>query len=146
MLLMTFLKYFFWATCALCLLLSLRFGERDEKRGMVVIAVGSIVTALMAVMADNNFEHITPWFLLIDLSVLAAFVLVMFDSRKYWPIWVGSLQLISVVIHVLDLLIPKTLPAAYAMLQGFWVYPMFFAIMAGVYGSRVAARRRLGVG
>jgi len=110
---MPFLQYFFWAVCVLCL----------------------------AVAANRNFKDISGWFLFVDLCVLGGFVKLLFDSRKYWPIWVGSLQLISVVIHLLDLLVPKTLPAAYAMLQGFWVYPMFFAIMMGTYGSRVALKR-----
>lgn len=139
---MPFLKYFFWAVCVLCLAASLRYGERDERRGMIIITFGSILTALVVVVANHNFEDISGWFLLVDLGVLGAFVKLLFDSRKYWPIWVGSLQLISVIIHILDLLVPKTLPAAYIMLQGFWVYPMFFAIMMGTYGSRIAFKRK----
>jgi hypothetical protein len=139
---MPFLQYFFWAVCVLCLAVALRFGERDERRGMIIITVGSIVTALVVVAANRNFKDISGWFLFVDLCVLGGFVKLLFDSRKYWPIWVGSLQLISVVIHLLDLLVPKTLPAAYAMLQGFWVYPMFFAIMMGTYGSRVVLKRK----
>jgi uncharacterized membrane protein len=142
MLLMTFLRYFFWATCIACFLVSLCFGERDEKRAMTIILLGSILTTLVALTMNHNFANITIWFLLVDLGVLVAFVKLLFDSQKYWPIWVGSLQLISVVIHLLDLLVPSTLPAAYAMLQGFWVYPMFFAIMMGTYGSRIAVRRK----
>jgi hypothetical protein len=139
---MPFLQYFFWAVCVLCLAVALRYGERDERRGMIIIMVGSIVTAFVVVAANRNFKDISGWFLLVDLCVLGAFVKLLFDSRKYWPIWVGSLQLISVVVHLLDLLVPKTMPAAYAMLQGLWVYPMFFAIMMGTYGSRVALKRK----
>lgn len=139
---MPFLQYFFWAVCVLCLAVTLRFGERDERRGMIIIMVGSIVTALVVVAANRNFKDISGWFLLVDLCVLVAFVKMLFDSQKYWPVWVGSLQLISIVIHILDLLMPKTIPAAYAMLQGFWVYPMLFAIMMGTYGSRVALKRK----
>jgi hypothetical protein len=143
---MAFLQYFFWAVCVLCLAVALRFGERDERRGMIIITVGSIVTALVVVVANRDFEDISGWFLLVDVCVLVAFVKLLFDSRKYWPIWVGSLQLISVVIHLLDLLVPKTLPAAYIMLQGFWVYPMFFAIMMGTYGSKAALKRERMIG
>ena len=121
---------------------SLRFGERDERRGMTIIMAGSIVTALVVVVANSNFKDISGWFLLVDLCVLGGFVKLLFDSRKYWPIWVGSLQLIGVVIHLLDILMPETMPAAYAMLQGFWVYPMFFAIMMGTYGSHVVFKKK----
>jgi hypothetical protein len=142
MFIMTRLEYIFWTICMLCFVFALRFGGRDERRGMVIIAVGSIVTASVAAIKSYNYQDIGVWFLSVDLCVLLAFVKILFDSRKYWPIWVGSLQLISVVIHLLDLLVPKTIPLAYAALQGFWVYPMFVAIMAGTYGSRVAMRRK----
>lgn len=139
---MILLKYFFWAVCVLCLAVALCFGERDERRGMIIITIGSIATAIVVVVANRNFANISGWFLVVDLCVLGAFVKLLFDSRKYWPIWVGSLQLISVIIHLLDLVVPKTLPAAYIMLQGFWAYPMFFAIMMGTYGSLVALKRK----
>jgi uncharacterized membrane protein len=142
MLIMTPLEYFFWTVCLLCFVLSLHFGERDERRGMMIIAMGSIVTASVAAIKSYDYQDIGFWFLSVDLCVLLAFVKLLFDSHKYWPIWVGSLQLISVIIHILDLLVPKTIPLAYAALQGFWVYPMFIAIMAGTYGSRVAMRRK----
>jgi hypothetical protein len=135
MLLMTFLKYFFWAACVLSLAVAIRYGERDEKRAMFIIFCGSVVTAFVALIADNDFRNIAGWFLAIDICVLIAFVSISFDSNKYWPIWVCSLQIISVLINILNLLIPNFLPAAYVMLQGFWVYPMFFSIMAGTYGS-----------
>jgi hypothetical protein len=142
MLIMILLKYFFWTICVLCVSAAFRFGQREERRGMAIIAMGSMATALVAMIANNNFRDTTFWFLLVDISVLVAFVRLSLDSNKYWPIWVGSLQLISVIIHLLDLLVPTILPAAYIMLQGFWVYPMFVAIMAGTYGSRVAMRRK----
>jgi uncharacterized membrane protein len=139
---MTVLEFFFWATCLVCFVLALRFVERDERQGMAIIVIGSITTAVVAAIAKNDFQHISHWFLLIDLCVLLAFVRLLFDSQKYWPIWVGSLQLIAVIINLLDILLPKNLPDAYAMLQGFWVYPMLFAVMAGIYGSQVVNQRK----
>jgi uncharacterized membrane protein len=139
---MTFLEFCFWITCIVCLVLALRFGERDERHGMIIIVIGSIATAVVATIKNNDFQHISFWFLLIDLCVLLAFVRLLFNSQKYWPIWVGSLQLIAVIINLLDILLPKNLPDAYVMLQGFWVYPMLFAIMAGTYGNYVVNRRK----
>lgn len=142
MLIMTLLKYFFWVTCLLCVAVILRFGERDERRGTSFIFIGSVSSAIAATMLKNWSVNITPWLLLIDICVLVAFVRLMFDSQKFWPIWVSSLQLITVLINVLDITVSRTLPLAFEILQGFWVYPMFFAIMMGAYGSHVAARRK----
>lgn len=142
MFLMILLQFMFWMTCAVCCAAAVWFGERDEKIGMAIIAIGSVATALIAAFANFNYAAVTIWFLVVDLTVLAAFLKLSFDSRKFWPIWVGSLQLISVVIHLLDLMLPKILPEAYVLLQGFWVYPMFLAIMMGTHGSRVAMRRK----
>ncbi len=141
MTIMTYLLLMFWTTCVLCFMVAFRFGARDEKRGMLIIAIGSMATAFVALVAKHDFSNLTIWLLLVDLCVLLAFLKLSFASRKYWPIWVSSLQLISIAIHILELLLPKSIPAAYAMLQGFWVYPMFFAIMAGTFGSFTVARR-----
>lgn len=138
---MTPLQYFFWTTCVICFAIAVRYGERDEKRGMIAILVGSWVTTVVVTIANQQQLDVTFWLLLVDACVLLVMVRLMFDSQKYWPIWVASIQLISVTINVLDLLVSKTLPAAFDFLYGFWVYPMFFAIMAGVYGSHVAMRR-----
>lgn len=102
---------------------------------------GSATSAFVATSVKYLGLDITAWLLLVDILLLVAFVWLIFDSQKYWPIWVGSLQLISVVIHFLDMLVSKTLPLAFEILQGFWAYPMYCAIMAGVYGSRVAEHR-----
>jgi hypothetical protein len=139
--LMTFLPFFFWSTSLACFAAAFCYGEYDEKRGVTIMVCGSAISAFMATAVKYFGLDITPWLLLVDLFLLVAFTWLMFDSQKYWPVWVGSLQLISVVIHFLDILVTKTLPLAFEILQGFWAYPMYCAIMAGVYGSHVAMRR-----
>jgi uncharacterized membrane protein len=76
---MTFLKFFFWTVCVLCLVLAFRFGERDEKRGMTIIAVGSVVTAVVATIANLNHWDVALFILFVDICVLISFVRVMFE-------------------------------------------------------------------
>jgi hypothetical protein len=139
---MTTLQIVFWLICVTCLLLNLWFGERDEQHGMWAITLGSVLSTAVAYWGGLDVMRVTPWFLLADFIVLISFLKIAFESRKYWPIWLGSLQIITIAVHALNLLLPNILPTAYAMLQGFWVYPMFFAVMMGTYGSRVAAKRK----
>jgi hypothetical protein len=138
---MTSLQLFFWLTSISCLLLALSYGAREEKIGMIIIFTGSLVTTILAFIGHLDVARMAVWFLAADAVVLAALIRLSFSSRKYWPVWVGSLQMITVVIHVLELLLPRTVPVAYAILQGFWVYPMMIAIMGGTLGSRVLWKR-----
>lgn len=109
---------------------------------MWLITFGSLLSTIIAYLNLLDIMRISIWLLLADCLVLAGILKLAFDSRKYWPLWLGSLQMITIAIHVLNLLLPDIIPRAYAMLQGFWVYPMFFAVMMGTYGSRIAAKRK----
>jgi hypothetical protein len=142
MLRMSFLQIVFWATVLPLFLFALRFGGREEKLGISLIIGGSVATALLSPNEWFTFSDMPLSIFLADLFVLIAFVKLSFSSQKYWPLWVASLQLITVMTHVVELAIPDVVPKAYAIIQGFWVYPMCVAIAAGTYGHMVETRRQ----
>ncbi len=138
---MTTLQLLFWAVASLALLLVWVFGARDERLGVALIIGGSVVTALLIPKSGQSFDDFELSVFAADCVVLIGFVWLSFSSHKFWPIWTASLQLITVIIHIVQAVIPERVPAAYAVLQGFWVYPMFLAILSGTYG-RAAIKRR----
>jgi hypothetical protein len=131
----------FWVVCSFTAIIACRFGEKDEKIGIALIAAGSLATYLVTAGGKQSFLTMEWGIFLSDIVVFAAFVNLSLSSQKFWPIWVSSLQLVTVMTHIADLSIPNSLPNAYAFLQGVWVYPMFLAILSGTYGHNVLKRR-----
>ncbi len=139
---MTILQAIFWATTLPMLAAAFAFGAREERLGMSIIVAGSVATAIFTPSGVFTFDSMAMPIFISDTVILLALVWLCFSSQKYWPIWVASLQLITVAIHLVELAIPQTVPKAYAIIQGFWVYPMFIAIAGGIYGHAVLVRRK----
>jgi hypothetical protein len=137
---LVFLLIFFWVTLVGVTSAAFILGGSPERTGMKIIVVGSIVSAILAYLPGRNPYTLDLWMLFSDSLVLIALGSLALRSVRYWPMWATSFHAITVMTHVADLLAPNTVPTAYLILQGLWVYPMFIAILLGVYGHRQALR------
>jgi hypothetical protein len=135
-----FLFVFFWAALAVVTTLAFFYGGPPERTGMGIIVIGSVITAVLGLGSIIHLHQFEVWLLFSDGAVLLALVWLALTSVRYWPMWATSFHAVTVMTHVAALLIPNSVPKAYLMLQGFWVYPMFIAILLGVYGHRQALR------
>jgi hypothetical protein len=107
---------------------------------MIIIVTGSVVSAVLGYLPNDNPQALDLWMLASDTIVLMALGKFALTSERYWPLWATSFHAFTVMTHVADLLAPKQVPTAYLILQGFWVYPMFIAVILGIYGHQQAMR------
>jgi hypothetical protein len=135
-----FLFIFFWAALAIVTTLAFFYGGHPERTGMGIIVIGSVITAVLGLGSIIHLHQFELWLLFSDGAVLLALAWLALTSVRYWPMWATSFHAVTVMTHVAALLIPNSVPKAYLMLQGFWVYPMFIAILLGIYGHRQALR------
>ena len=82
--------------------------------------------------------------LLVDLIALAAFMTLALRSTAFWPLWVAGFHLDAVLTHFAKLIAPDTLPKGYALLQGFWAYPLMAALVVGAWHHARAGRDEAG--
>jgi hypothetical protein len=73
--------------------------------------------------------------MVIDLTVLAAFLFVALRSNRFWPLWVAGLQLTMSTSHVLKAIELDLLPRAYAAAAIFWSYPILLILAIGTWRS-----------
>lgn len=78
----------------------------------------------------------------IDLTLLAALIILAWRSTRFWPLWVAGWQLAAIVAHLAKLLDPAMIPAGYAIQAQIWAYPMLAATAAGAWRHR--SRRAAG--
>ncbi|MFN3945312.1 MAG: hypothetical protein ACK4K7_10315 [Allosphingosinicella sp.] len=125
------LQILYWTTLAACLLFALKRGGADERIGAAVIAVGSLLSVGAAAAPNGRFQAAETGILIVDLAVLAAFLALALRSERFWPLWATGFHLVAVVTHGAMMVSPGVVPRAYALAQGFWAYPMLFAIAIG---------------
>lgn len=125
------------------LVLVMWWGGADEWHGIFVIVLGSCATLLVGLLPAFNWVA-NRWSAgLVDLVVLGAFVDLALRSKRYWPLWVTSLQLMAVSMHALSLIYPTDRIEGYIIAQGFLAYPMLaMLILASWRTSRPPLCRR----
>jgi hypothetical protein len=134
------LLIFFWVTLVGVASAAFTLGGGPERTGMIIILVGSVVSAILGYGPSQNSQALDLWMLFSDTLVLFALGSLALRSARYWPLWATSFHAITVMTHVADLIAPNKVPTAYLILQGLWIYPMFVAILLGIYGHRQALR------
>ena len=97
-------------------------GETAERTCVGIIAVGSVLSAI--VTQDRMFQRAETGIFFVDVTVLLAFMAIMRFSNRFWPLWITALQIVAVVTHIARFLQPQTVPIAYAIAEEFWVLPM----------------------
>lgn len=122
------LQIVYWMVTAACTLYAYHSGGRSERAGAVIILLGSIATSLVTPALPDRYRAAEIGILAVDLPVLFALVHLALRSRRYWPLWVAAFQLVAVTTHLAMLVVPNVVPEVYALLQGFWAYPMLLSI------------------
>lgn len=112
------------------------WGGRTERWGVAIIVTASLATVL--VMATPLFDWRTGLGPLIAVDVLTFFALLALALRttRFWPIWATSFHLIALCTHGAIHFLPDGLRQAYALLQGFWAYPIMLCIVIGALSHR----------
>lgn len=132
--------HLYWSLLALTCAYAFIRGGRDERVVAIVSLVASVITAFVLSPWGQRYSQIEAGELLVDLSVLAAFMLVALRSDRFWPLWVAGLQLTSSLAHLMKGIHIELLPQAYAAATKFWSYPILIIILVGTWRSHQRAR------
>jgi hypothetical protein len=124
----------YWGVLAICGWAALRFGGRPEKLGMALLWTASLLTVLVIEPIGIRYRAMEHGVMLVDISTLAALLTMALLSDRYWPLWATSMHSISVITHFSVAMIPESVWAAYAFMQGFWAYLIMATVMLGAYG------------
>jgi hypothetical protein len=119
-----------------------RYGGTTERWGVAILVTGTLVTA--AVMDPSIFHwrtHRTP-LIVVDGIALAALLMLALSSDRFWPIWATAFHLIALCSHGAVYILPPQVVQAYAIFQGFWVYPIMACILIGTRHHHLDRRRR----
>ncbi len=134
------LRIFYVCCLAVTCFIGWRRGGRSEKAGVLIILVASLLTIVFQQSALFDWRTDRLALVGIDMLVLLAFFHLSLRSRRFWPLWATAFHLIAVCSHLVMLLEPRRILQAYALLQGFWAYPIMLSIILGSRSAPAASK------
>lgn len=137
-----------YAACALVTAgIALRWGGRSERAGIAIVVIASLLTVLVESFDTFSWRDGRATLVAVDLLALLAFFVLSACSRSFWPLWVTAFQTIAVATHLLVYHYPQSILQTYALLQGFWAYPIMLTIaFASLANRKRKGRRQQGSG
>ena len=108
-------------------------GGPDERVVAATCLAGTAATLLAVSPLHQRYAGVEEGLLLVDLAVLAGFILVALRSERFWPLWVAGLQLTTSLGHMLKGVDQDLLPRAYGAALQFWSYPILVILAVGTY-------------
>lgn len=106
------------------IILGIFLGGRPEK---IAATVTLAAFASSAVISNQTWDSVEWKILAIDAIVLSIFWSITLTSNRFWPYWVTSFQLITVLVH-LQMIISEPLSWAYGMMSIYLSIPIVIII------------------
>lgn len=119
-----------------------RIGDRDSVIAVLTVFIGTAMTVASLFIANSRYDIFSILVTSVDFIVLGVFLVHALTSRRYWPMCLPALQLITCFAHIVKYVAPEFLPRAYSAGQGFWSYPMLLIILCAALWARADRKVR----
>lgn len=130
-----------YAVClTLTCIVGFGWGGRTERAGAMIVLIASLTTMMVERPGLFDWRDGRDGLIILDVLVLIALLALALRSRRFWPLWATAFQLIAVSSHLMMFLEPHRILQAYALLQGFWAYPIMLSIMSGSLMRSISIR------
>lgn len=108
-------------------------GGAPERLTACVLLVGISSSMAFRVPHETRLGNINLEVWITDLVVFAGFLMIALYTERYWTIWISSFQLVQLISHLPELLIPQLLPSVHTTIISLWVYPMLIILTVGTW-------------
>jgi len=116
---------------ALALGLPFLAGERPERQGGMVLLAMTVIAFGGSGLFGRVYRTVDPVGLAVDLVGFAGFTILALRAPRYWPLWASSLQLLSLIAHLIRFLEVKVAPVTYAVMKTAPSYLLMACLIAG---------------
>lgn len=124
------MPHFFVFLLASCAYAFVRGGP-PERACAALMMVGAALTLLIMPDVGTRYGHFETGVFAVDFALLVAFVGLALCCERYWPMWISSMQLVTVVSHIVGVIVATSTAWAYAMAVSLWSYPMILLMVIG---------------
>lgn len=115
-------------------------GQSEERIVALVSILATIASRFALSPLSVRYRGVETGVLVVDLLVLATFVLVALRSPRFWPLWAAGLQLTSSAAHLMKAIDEHLLPIAYGTAVAMWSYPILIILAVATWRTRRPVR------
>ena len=123
-------------------LLAWRRGRQEERLAAATCVVGTLLTVAVSEEVARRFGDFNFAAFVIDLLVLLVFLGIALRSRRFWPMWVAGLQLVTTTVHLIRLFNDELLSVVFGTALAVWSYPILLLIGIGAWRTTLIDRWR----
>lgn len=123
----------YWLILLAIVVYAFRRGAMDERIAAMTCLGGTLATMLVNGSQIVMYDNIETGVLIVDFVAFGIFVGIALKSARFWPLWVAGFQLSSTLAHFLRVFDADMIPHVYAAAERFWIYPIFLAIVVGIW-------------
>lgn len=116
-------------------------GGRVEQIGATALLGGAALSYGLAHPVGVRFQHVEAGIFLVDIIVLGVFICLSFLSTRFWPIWIASLLLSEVIVHIARFAVPDVVPIAYLNAVALWAWAVQVILIAATWRHRDRLRK-----
>jgi hypothetical protein len=111
-------------------------GRAPERLTAALFLLAAVGTGLLPQNDGTHFERFYTQDFFVDAVLLLALVPIALRANRFWPLWVVSLQFLTLGIHMVKAYDPLVLPIVYAWAASKMAYPMLGLLAAGTWRLR----------
>ena len=111
-------------------------GAAPERLAIAALAINSIATYVATVDPQVSYREVETEVAAADLLLAAVLLWTALRANRRWPLACCGMQLVTVVGHAAKALTPQLSTFTYALMTGFWSWPILFLIVMGAYRHR----------
>jgi hypothetical protein len=117
---------------AFAVALPLLTGHGPERQGGLVLLTMTIIAFGGSGLFGRVYRTVDPVGLIVDVVGFVGFTILALRAPRYWPLWASSLQLLSLIAHLVRFLEFKIAPVTYAVMK---TGPSYLLMMCLIVGS-----------
>jgi hypothetical protein len=132
----------FLTLLAISVLYALKRGGGPERAAALVFISMTISDPFVHALTPHNYAKLDPGHFIIDFLGWCALLIIALRAERLWPLWVSSLQTISLIAHIAKFLDYSIHPFVYAIMQVASSYPLLLLLMLGTYHHQMRLRQK----
>lgn len=123
----------YWSLLLACCGYAMWRGRREERTVASICLVATVSSLWALPPITDRYLELETGVLIVDVVVMAGFLIVALTSDRFWPLWVAGLHLTGGLAHIFKGVDVGLMPEAYAAAARFWAYPILIILAIGTY-------------
>lgn len=124
----------------LAIVIAYHFGGQPERQGATIIVAMAVVSLSGLLVFVRAYATVDPVALLADFLGFLGFAIIGIYSKRVWPLWASSFQLLSLGAHFIRAWELPVRPIVYAWMKTAPTWAVLLLLIGGTVANR---RRRL---